>query len=299
MNKRKLAMVFSLILIIISLGSLAIKGLNLGIDFTGGYLIEAGYQEDVDLDIVRNKLAEATFSDALVQNFGSSKDIIVRIAPRPDINKATIGDNILRVLKTTSEQEVSMRRLEFVGPQVGDELRDDGGIALLVALGGILVYISLRFQLKSAVGAILALIHDVIITIGAFSITQLEFDLTILAAVLAVIGYSLNDTVVVLDRIRETFRNVRKTSPEEILNISISQTLARTLVTSLTTLLVLIALFFFGGEIIHGFSIALIIGVIIGTYSSIYIASNTLLILNIHKQDFLVVAKEEVVDDAP
>ncbi len=299
MNKRKLAMVFSLLLMIVSIGSIAIKGLNLGIDFTGGYLIEAGYQNDVNLDKVRTALADADFKDAQVQNFGSSKDIIVRIAPREDINKATIGDNILNVLTSTSEQEVNMRRVEFVGPQVGNELRDDGGIALLVALGGILIYISLRFQLKSAVGAILALIHDVIITVGVFSILQLEFDLTVLASVLAVIGYSLNDTVVVLDRIRETFRNIRKTSAEDILNISINQTLARTLVTSLTTLLVLFALFFFGGEIIHGFATALIIGVIVGTYSSIYIASSTLLVMNIHKQDFLVVAKEEFVDDAP
>jgi len=299
MNKRKLAMVFSLLLIILSVGSIATKGLNLGIDFTGGYLIEAGYQNDVDLDQVRAALADADFKDAQVQNFGSSKDIIVRIAPRTDINKATIGDNILDVLKTTSDQEVSMRRVEFVGPQIGDELRDDGGIALLVALGGILVYISLRFQLKSAVGAILALVHDVVITVGVFSMLQMEFDLSVLASILAVIGYSLNDTVVVLDRIRETFRNVRKTSAEDILNISINQTLSRTLVTSLTTLLVLFALFFFGGEIIHGFAFALIIGVVIGTYSSIYIASSTLMMMKIHKQDFLVVAKEVVVDDAP
>jgi preprotein translocase subunit SecF len=299
MNKRKLAMVFSLLLMIVSIGSIAIKGLNLGIDFTGGYLIEAGYQSDVNLDKVRTALADADFKDAQVQNFGSSKDIIVRIAPREDINKATIGDNVLNVLTSTSEQEVNMRRVEFVGPQVGDELRDDGGIALLVALAGILIYISMRFQLKSAVGAILALIHDVVITVGVFSILQLEFDLTVLASVLAVIGYSLNDTVVVLDRIRETFRNIRKTSAEDILNISINQTLARTLVTSFTTLLVLFSLFFFGGEIIHGFATALIIGVIVGTYSSIYIASSTLLLMNIHKQDFLVIAKEEFVDDAP
>jgi preprotein translocase subunit SecF len=299
MNKRKLAMVFSFILMIIAIGSLATKGLNLGIDFTGGYLIEAGYQDDVNLDQVRTALADADFKDAQVQNFGSSKDIIVRIAPRTDINKATIGDNILDVLKTTSDKEVQMRRVEFVGPQVGDELRDDGGIALLVALGGILIYISLRFQLKSAVGAILALVHDVTITVGVFSLLQMEFDLSVLASILAVIGYSLNDTVVVLDRIRETFRNVRKTSAEDIMNISINQTLSRTLVTSLTTLLVLFALFFFGGEIIHGFAFALIIGVVVGTYSSIYIASSTLMVMNIHKQDFLVVAKEEVVDDAP
>ena len=299
MNKRKQAMVFSLLLIIVSIGSLATKGLNLGIDFTGGYLIEAGYQSDVNLDEVRTALTAAEFKDAQVQNFGSSKDIIVRIAPREDINKATIGDNVLNVLKTTSKQEVSMRRVEFVGPQVGDELRDDGGIALLVALGGILIYISFRFQFKSAIGAILALVHDVIITVGVFSLLQIEFDLTILASILAVIGYSLNDTVVVLDRIRETFRSIRKTTAEDILNISINQTLARTLVTSLTTLLVLFALFFFGGEIIHGFALALIIGVIIGTYSSIYIASSTLMLMKIHKQDFLVVAKEELVDDAP
>jgi preprotein translocase subunit SecF len=299
MGKRKLAMVFSILLIIISIGSLVTKGLNLGIDFTGGYLIEAGYQSDVNLEQVRKALNDGDFTDVQVQNFGSSKDIIVRIAPQEGINKATIGDNVLSILKTTSEQDVEMRRVEFVGPQVGDELRDDGGIALLVALGGILIYISLRFQLKSAVGAILALIHDVIITVGFFSLFQIEFDLTVLAAILAVIGYSLNDTVVVLDRIRETFRNIRKTSPEDVLNISINETLGRTIVTSLTTLLVLLALFFLGGEIIHGFALALIIGVVIGTYSSIYIASSALMTMNIHKQDFLVVAKEQIVDDAP
>lgn len=299
MSKRKPAMVFSLLLMIIALAGITVNGLNLGVDFTGGYLIEASYQNDVNLEEVRSALADAKFKDAQVQHFGSSKDIIVRIAPRADINKAAIGDNILTVLKTTSEHEVNMRRVEFVGPQVGDELRDDGGIALLVALGCILIYISLRFQLKSAVGAILALVHDVLITVGIFAILQIEFDLTVLASILAVIGYSLNDTVVVLDRIRETFRNVRKTSAEDILNISINQTLARTLVTSFTTLLVLFALFFFGGEIIHGFALALIIGVIIGTYSSIYIASSALMVMHIHKQDFLVEAKEVLVDDAP
>ena len=299
MSKRKLAMVFSIILMIISIGSLATKGLNLGIDFTGGYLIEAGYQDDVNLEKIRKALNDGDFNDVQVQNFGSSKDIIVRIAPREGVNKATIGDTVLSILKSTSEQEVEMRRVEYVGPQVGEELRDDGGIALLVALGGILIYISLRFQLKSAVGAILALVHDVVITVGIFSLLQIEFDLSVLAAILAVIGYSLNDTVVVLDRIRETFRSIRKTSPEDILNISINETLGRTIVTSLTTLLVLFALFFLGGEIIHGFALALIIGVIIGTYSSIYIASSALMTMNIHKQDFLVVAKEQIVDDAP
>lgn len=299
MNKRKLAAAFSLTLIIISIVSLAMKGLNFGIDFTGGYLIEAGYEQDVNLDKVRTALVDARFKDAQVQNFGSSKDIIVRIAPREDINKATIGDSILRVLRTTSDTDVNMRRVEYVGPQVGEELRDEGGIAMLVALAGILIYISLRFQFKSAIGAILALVHDVIITVGAFSLLQIEFDLTVMAAVLAVIGYSLNDTVVVLDRIRETFRNVRKTSAEDILNLSINQTLSRTLMTSFTTLLVLFALFLFGGEIIHGFATALIIGIVIGTYSSIYIASAALLVMKIHKQDFLVETKETVVDDMP
>ena len=299
MSKRKIALVLSLLLIIASIGSLFAKGLNFGIDFTGGYLIEVGYDTEVDIGPIRSILAENGFDDAQVQHFGTSKDILVRIAPRADINKAGLSDQILSILKKDSAQAIEMRRVEFVGPQVGEELRDQGGLAMLVALGGILLYISFRFQFKSAVGAILALVHDVIITVGVFSITQMDFDLTILAALLAVIGYSLNDTVVVLDRIRETFRNVRKRTPKEILNLSINQTLSRTLMTSLTTLLVLAALFTFGGEIIHGFAFALIIGVVVGTYSSIYVASSTLMVMNIHKQDFLVVAKEEVVDDRP
>lgn len=299
MSKRTIAMVFSIVLIIASIGSLFVNGLNFGIDFTGGYLIEVGYETDVDIEPIRTALAENGFEDAVVQHFGTAKDILVRIAPREDINRAGLSDRILAILQKDSTQQVDMRRVEFVGPQVGEELRDQGGLAMLVALGGILLYVSFRFQFKSAVGAILALVHDVIITVGVFSITQMDFDLSVLAALLAVIGYSLNDTVVVLDRIRETFRNVRKRSPVEILNLSINQTLSRTLMTSLTTLLVLTALFVFGGEVIHGFAFALIIGVLVGTYSSIYVASSTLMAMNIHKQDFLVVAKEEVVDDRP
>ncbi len=299
MGKRKLALVVSLILIVVSIGSLFARGLNFGIDFTGGYLIEAGYESEVDIGPIRSALAENGFPDAQVQHFGTAKDILVRIAPREDINKASLSDTILAILKKTSDQDVQMRRVEFVGPQVGEELRDQGGLAMLVALGGILLYVSFRFQFKSAVGAILALVHDVIIVVGVFSITQMDFDLSVLAALLAVIGYSLNDTVVVLDRIRETFRNVRKRTPVEILNLSINQTLSRTLMTSLTTLLVLSALFIFGGEVINAFAFALIVGVLIGTYSSIYVASTTLMALKIHKQDFLVVAKEEVVDDRP
>ncbi len=299
MGKRKIAMVFSAILLVAAIGGLFVNGLNFGIDFTGGYLIEAGYESDVDIGPIRKALEENNFKDAQVQHFGTSKDILVRIAPREDINKAGLSDTVLSILESNTEQKVEMRRVEFVGPQVGEELREQGGLAMLVALGGILLYVSFRFQFKSAIGAILALVHDVIIVIGVFAITQMDFDLSVLAALLAVIGYSLNDTVVVLDRIRETFRNVRKRTPIEILNLSINQTLSRTLITSLTTLIVLFSLFIFGGEVIHGFAFALIIGVLIGTYSSIYVASTTLMAMNIHKQDFLVVAKEEVVDDRP
>jgi preprotein translocase subunit SecF len=299
MGKRTIAMVFSVVLMIASIGSLFVNGLNFGIDFTGGYLIEVGYEAEVDIGPIRDVLAENGFEDAQVQHFGTAKDILVRIAPREDVNRAGLSDSILAILQKNTTQQVTMRRVEFVGPQVGEELRDQGGLAMLVALGGILLYVSFRFQFKSAVGAILALVHDVIITVGVFSITQMDFDLSVLAALLAVIGYSLNDTVVVLDRIRETFRNVRKRSPVEILNLSINQTLSRTLMTSFTTLLVLTALFVFGGEVINSFAFALIIGVLIGTYSSIYVASSTLMAMKIHKQDFLIVAKEEVVDDRP
>ncbi len=299
MSKRKLALAVSLLLIVLSIGSLGTKGLNLGIDFTGGYLIEVGYPDDADIESIRNALADNNFKDAQVQNFGTSKDVLIRIAPSSDINKASISDTILNTLKKNTEQTIEMRRVEFVGPQVGAELRDQGGMAMLVALFFILIYVSLRFQFKSAVGAILALIHDVIITVGLFSFLQLDFDLSVLAAILAIIGYSLNDTVVVLDRIRETFRNVRKSSSGDIINLSINQTLSRTLMTSFTTLIVLLALFFIGGEVIHGFATALIIGVVIGTYSSVYVASSTLMAMNITKQDFLTHAKEEVVDDRP
>ena len=299
MSRRKHALAVSLLLIIISIASLTTRGLSLGVDFTGGFLIEVGYENSVDIKPVREALANNGFSDAQVQHFGTAKEILVRIAPSDEVNKADLSNKVLEVLSTSYGGKVDMRRVEFVGPQVGEELRDDGGIALLVALGCILVYVSLRFQFKSAVGAIIALTHDVIITVGIFSLFQIEFDLSVLAAILAVIGYSLNDTVVVLDRIRETFRNVRRKSPEAILDISINQTLSRTLITSMTTLLVLFSLFFLGGEIIHGFAFALIIGVVVGTYSSIYVASSTLMALDIRKQDFLSVAKEELVDDRP
>ncbi|VAW59195.1 Protein translocase subunit SecF [hydrothermal vent metagenome] len=300
LGKRNIALGFSLLLIIIAVISLSIRGLNLGIDFTGGYLIEVGYAESVDLEPVRQLLGNSAYADATVQHFGTSKDVLVRIAPREGVNSASISDDVLNILKSDAGKMLEMRRIEFVGPQVGDELREQGGLAMLVALFGIMIYVGLRFQLKSAFGAILALVHDVVITIGVFSVTQMPFDLTVLAAILAVIGYSLNDTVVVLDRIRETFREQRKGSATEILNMSINGTLSRTLITSFTTLLVLGALFAFGGEVIHGFAFALIVGVFIGTYSSIYVASNSLVLMGVTKQDFLETAKEEeAVDDMP
>ncbi len=299
MGKQKLAYAFSLTLILVSLGSLLTQGLNLGIDFTGGYLVELGYEQDVELQTVREVLKQQDFKDAQVQHFGSSKDILIRFAPRADENAAHIGDKVIAALKSSSDKQFTLRRVEFVGPQVGEQLRDQGGIAMLVALLGIGVYVSLRFQAKSALASIVALIHDVIITVGVFTVTQIEFDLTVLAALLALIGYSLNDTVVVLDRIRESFRNVRKASPIEIINLSINQTLSRTLMTSGTTLLVVISLFLFGGETIHGFALALLVGIIIGTYSSIYVASSILLTMKVSKQDFLLEAKSEVVDDRP
>jgi preprotein translocase subunit SecF len=299
MGKRFAALIFTAVLTIASLVSIMVDGLNFGIDFTGGYLIEVGYERDIEIAPIRKALIDNGFEDAQVQHFGTARDILVRIAPRKDLNKANISDQLLGILKANTDQQITMRRVEFVGPQVGEELREQGGLAMLVALGGILVYVSFRFQFKSAVGAILATIHDVIITVGMFAITQMEFDLTVLAAVLAVIGYSLNDTVVVLDRIRETFRSQRKAIPHDVLNLSINQTLSRTLMTSFTTLLVIIALFLLGGEVIHGFAFALIVGIFIGTYSSIYVASSTLMLMDIKKQDFLEATKEEVVDERP
>lgn len=300
MSKRGYALILSLVLILVSAGSLFTKGLNLGIDFTGGYLIEVGYPQSVELESIRNTLTQADFADAQVQHFGTSRDVLIRIAPRDDVNQADLTTTVLTRLQSVTDQTINMRRVEFVGPQVGEELREQGGMAMLIALFGILIYVGFRFQIKSAFGAIIALVHDVIITLGVFSVLYMPFDLSVLAAILAVIGYSLNDTVVVLDRVRESFRTIRKGSVIEILNTSITRTLSRTLMTSLTTLLVLIALFFLGGEVIHGFAFALIVGVIIGTYSSIYIASSSLVMMNITRQDFLEEAKENgPADDRP
>jgi preprotein translocase subunit SecF len=298
MGQRKLAMMVSGILLLVSLVSFGVRGLNYGIDFTGGTLVEVGYPESADLGQIRTDLAEAGFPEATAQYFGTSRDVLVRLEAREDVSKAELSSNVLRVLKKNGGEEMELRRVEFVGPQVGEELTEQGGLAMLIALGAILIYVSLRFQWKFSLGAVAALFHDVIITIGFFSVLGLDFDLTVLAAVLAVIGYSLNDTIVVFDRVRENFRTMRKGTAVEIFNASLNQTLSRTIITSLTTLLVLTALFFLGGELIHEFATALIVGVVIGTYSSIYVASTSALALGVIKSDLMPVAKEGAEADA-
>ena len=292
MSKRRLAMMISIAVVVVAIISVIARGLNLGIDFTGGTLVEVGYEQAVELNKVRDTLAQAGFGDATVQHFGTPKDVLVRLAPQGGEDSAQLSNRAFEAMVDVDAGKAELRRVEFVGPQVGDELTEDGGLAMLYALFGILIYVSLRFEYRFALGSVIALIHDVMITIGIFSLFQIPFDLPVLAAILAVIGYSLNDTIVVFDRIRENFRKMRKGSPLEIINSSLNQTLSRTLVTSLTTLLVLVALFVFGGEIIHGFALALIIGVVVGTYSSIYVASTAVLMLGISKADLMPVKKE-------
>lgn len=292
MRMRKSAMMVSGVILILLLATTFARGLNLGIDFTGGTLIEVGYPQSAELGSLRSVLADNGYDDAIVQHFGTAKDVLVRIAPREGLSSAQLSTQLLEVLSKTENGKPEMRRVEFVGPQIGDELVEKGGLAMLTALGCILLYVWIRFEKRFALGSIAALIHDVIFTIGIFSVLGLEFDLTVLAALLAVIGYSLNDTIVVFDRVRENFRKMRKGTPVDVVNNSINQTLSRTLMTSLTTLLVLLALFIFGGELIHGFATALLIGVVVGTYSSIYIASSAALMLGVTKQDLMPPEKE-------
>lgn len=299
MGRRKFALVFSTLFILIAIFSVITRGMNLGIDFTGGTLVEVGYQDAVELQQVRRALADQDFADATVQHFGTSRDVLVRLAPKKDVTSVQLSNKAFTAIKDVAAG-AELRRVEFVGPQVGDELTEDGGLAMLYALICILIYVALRFEYRFAVGSVVALIHDVLVTIGVFSLFQVEFDLPVLAAILAVIGYSLNDTIVVYDRIRENFRRLRKGTPEQIINVSLNQTLSRTLVTSLTTLVVLITLFLFGGEIIHGFALALIVGVAVGTYSSIYIASTAVLALGISKADLMPVQKDGAeIDGSP
>lgn len=297
---RKFAFALSAILIIASIVSFFTKGLNYGLDFTGGTLVEVSYEQDADLQKVRQQLAEIDINGAVVQNFGSAKVVQIRMPQQGHIENAQVSDVVLATLSSDGSK-VTKRDQSFVGPVVGEELKEQGGLAMIVALICIMIYVALRFEWKFSVGSVAALAHDVIIVVGFFSITSVEFDLTVLAALLAVIGYSLNDTIVVFDRIRENFLLMRKASPEEVINNSINLTLSRTVMTSLTTMLVLLALFFFGGQTIHSFAEALIVGVLVGTYSSIFIASPTTLALGITKEDLMPpeVEKEGEEFDAP
>ena len=297
MGLRKIAALCSVVLLVVSIGALAVNGLKFGLDFTGGSLVEVGYEQPADLNNVRSQLKEDGYTDAIVQTFGSPTEILIRLGQDHD---PKLGDKVLSALQQGESQELLLRRNEFVGAQVGEELREQGGMGMLLALFMIMVYVAFRFQIKFSVGAVAALAHDVLIVLGFFAVFKLDFDLTVLAAILAVIGYSLNDTIVVSDRIRENFRKMRKGDALEIMNTSLSQTLGRTLVTSFTTLLVLVALAVFGGEMIHGFAIALLVGVLVGTYSSIYVAANVLMAMNICKEDLLPPEeKAEEVDDLP
>jgi len=319
LGKRRLAGMISLALIVLGVASLLIRGLNFGIDFTGGTLVEVSYKDSVTVEKVREQLKSAQFDDARVQYFGTSRDILVRLPIRSVDNSAAISSEIMEILRLPfletlaespqggvqqcmselglGECKVQMRRVEFVGPQVGGELTEKGGLAMIYALIGILIYVAWRFEWRFALGAVAALVHDVLITISIFSLFGLEFSLPVLAALLAVIGYSLNDTIVVFDRIRENFRKMRKGGVLEVMNSSINQTLRRTILTSLTTLLVVVTLLLIGGEVIKGFSFALFIGILVGTYSSIFIASPVVLGLGISREDMLPVKKEEAEAD--
>jgi preprotein translocase subunit SecF len=291
-GNRNIALIFSAVLTLISIGSLAVRGLQMGIDFTGGTLIEIGYQKAANLTVLRNTLDAEGYSDATVQNFGTAKDVLIRLKPHEGVSSADLSSKVLEAINKTTAEPASVRRVEFVGPQVGDDLAEDGFLALLYSTIGILIYIAWRFEWKFSTGAIIATLHDVIVTMGFFSLLGLEFDLTVLAAVLALIGYSLNDTIVVYDRIRENFRLLRNKSTEDIMNLSINETLSRTIMTSVTVMLVLVSLFFLGGEVIHNFSIVLLFGVIFGTYSSIFIASPAALMLGISAADLMIPVKE-------
>ena len=295
MKFRGYALVFSTAMLVISVWSLATKGLVLGLDFSGGTQIEVGYDEPVNVSLVREELESVGFENPVVVHFGAETEVLIRLQGQPD---QELAQEILDVLKSKNAN-VDLRRIDFVGPQIGEELREDGGLGMLTALIIVMIYVAIRFQLKFSIGAVIALAHDVIITLGLFSLGRLEFDLTVLAAILAVVGYSLNDTIVVSDRIRENFRKIRNVPAVDVINESLSQTLWRTINTSLTTFLVLLALFFFGGELIHNFSIALMIGVGIGTYSSIYVAASLMLALNIDRNDLVEVEEGELVDDLP
>jgi len=295
MGLRKFALALSILMLVASVVSLSTKGIVFGLDFSGGTQIEVGYEKPADVSVLRQQLVSAGFESPVVVHFGAETDVLIRLQGEPD---QTLAELVYSVLQSNGDK-IELRRVDFVGPQIGEELREDGGLGMLAALAVVMLYVAVRFQFKFALGAVLALVHDVIITMGFFSIFALEFDLTVLAAVLAVVGYSLNDTIIVFDRIRENFRKIRKAEPVDVINESMSQTLWRTINTSFTTMLVLLALFFLGGELIHNFSVALIVGIGVGTYSSIYVASTLLLALNIQREDILEPVEGELVDDLP
>jgi preprotein translocase subunit SecF len=310
MGLRKASTVFSALLILVSIGSFIFNGMHFGLDFTGGTQIQVSYTQAPDLEEIRSVISDAGYSNSEVVNFRTDQDVQIRIQETGETQESAVqgqqgdasrvADEVVALLQANARGEVERLGSGFIGSQVGEELREQGGLGMLVALIMIMIYIALRFQFKFSVGAVAALAHDVIITLGFFSLLQIDFDLTVLAALLAVIGYSLNDTIVVSDRIRENFRMLRKSDPLELINISITQTFSRTIITSLTTLLVLLALFIFGGEMIKGFAIALIVGVVIGTYSSIYVAANVLLYMHISKEDLMPPVKEgEEIDALP
>lgn len=293
MRWSKFAFIFSLLMVGASLFTLSTKWLNWGLDFTGGTLIEVGFEQPANLDQIRGALKAKEFGDATVQNFGSSREVMVRLRPRENMNGEKLSNEILSAIQEGTGEKVEMRRIEFVGPNVGDELTEAGGLAILVSLICILIYVSIRFEWRLAAGAVFSLIHDVIITLGVFSLLQIEVDLTIVAALLTVVGYSLNDTIVVFDRIRENFRKERNSESVDVMNNSITQTLSRTLITSGTTLFVVIALFVQGGAMIHGFALALLLGITVGTYSSIYVASALALKLGITREHLMPVVVEK------
>jgi preprotein translocase subunit SecF len=298
MRPRWWFMAMSATLVVISLIAIGVRGLNFGIDFTGGTVIEVNYAKAVPLADVRDSLHKGGFPDAQVSNIGTARDVMIRVAPRAEKDRAKVGDQVVQLLSQGSAHTVTLRKVDFVGPTVGKELRQNGALAMLYTVIAILIYVALRFEYRFALGAVLALVHDIVITVGVFAITQLEFNLTVLAALLALLGYSLNDTIVVFDRVRENFRKMRKGSPAGIINAAVTQTLSRTIITSLTVVLVLLSLFFFGGSVIHNFSLAMLIGVVFGTYSSVYVASALALTLGVSKADLMPPKKEEI-DDRP
>lgn len=299
-GQRWITLVVSVILLVASFGALVVNGLRFGIDFTGGTLLEVRYEQPVELSSIREILREAKYGDAVVQHFGTTRDILIRVPLKAGMTSADLSNRIMEILNAPGNPRGEKLRVEFVGPQVGDELAEDGGLAMLYATFGILIYVAWRFEYKFALGSVAALVHDVVITIGYFALFRLEFDLTVLAAILAVIGYSLNDTIVVYDRIRENFRKMRKGTVVEIMNASLNQTLSRTMMTGVTTLMVLVALAVLGGETIHNFSVALIVGILIGTYSSIYIATPIVLGLGLTQADLMVPEKEgDRIDQRP